>query len=127
MIEIGTDGPADISDIRSRLSALNLGDVQVQTFGAPDDVLIRVEQQGEVAENDLSAVEKIRTELGEGVEYRRVEVVGPKVSGELVFCSFVRLLRLVDGRACAHRPNAIDERKRSVWSMGAQAPIDQTQ
>ncbi len=84
MIEIGTDGPANISDIRSRLSALNLGDVQVQTFGAPDDVLIRVEQQGEVAENDLSAVEKIRAELGEGVEYRRVEVVGPKVSGELV-------------------------------------------
>ncbi|MEQ9520198.1 MAG: protein translocase subunit SecF [Parvibaculum sp.] len=84
MIEIATEGPADIADIRSRLSALNLGDVQVQTFGAPNDVLIRVEQQGEAAGNDLSAVDKIKAELGDGVEYRRVEVVGPKVSGELV-------------------------------------------
>lgn len=84
MIEIATEGPADISDIRSRLSALNLGDVQVQTFGAPNDVLIRVEQQGEIADNDLNAVDKIKAELGDGVEYRRVEVVGPKVSDELV-------------------------------------------
>ncbi|MBD3669128.1 MAG: protein translocase subunit SecF, partial [Kangiella sp.] len=29
-------------------------------------------------------VEKIKAELGDGVEYRRVEVVGPKVSAELV-------------------------------------------
>ncbi|MEQ9144893.1 MAG: protein translocase subunit SecF [Parvibaculaceae bacterium] len=84
MIEIGTEGPADIGDIRSRLAALNLGDVQVQEFGEPTDVLIRVEQQGETAESDQNVVEKIKAELGDGVEYRRVEVVGPKVSAELV-------------------------------------------
>ena len=84
MIEIGTDGPADIGDIRSRLAALNLGDVQVQEFGEPTDVLIRVEQQGETAESDQSVVDKIKAELGDGVEYRRVEVVGPKVSSELI-------------------------------------------
>lgn len=84
MIEIGTEGPADIGDIRSRLAALNLGDVQVQEFGEPTDVLIRVEQQGENAESDQNVVEKIKAELGDGVEYRRVEVVGPKVSAELV-------------------------------------------
>jgi preprotein translocase SecF subunit len=84
MIEIGTDGPADIGDIRSRLSNLNLGDVQVQEFGAPNDVLIRVEQQGDIEGSDQDVVQSIREELGEGVEYRRVEVVGPKVSSELV-------------------------------------------
>jgi preprotein translocase subunit SecF len=84
MIEIGTEGPADIGDIRSRLSALDLGDVQVQEFGAPDDVLIRVGQQSESEGSDQNVVEAIRGELGEGVEYRRVEVVGPKVSSELV-------------------------------------------
>ncbi len=86
MIEIGTEGPADIGDLRSRLSALNLGDVQVQEFGAPNDVLIRVEQQTEAdgEGSDQNVVELIRGVLGEGVEYRRVEVVGPKVSSELV-------------------------------------------
>jgi len=84
MIEIGTEGPADIGDIRSRLSNLNLGDVQVQEFGAPNDVLIRVEQQSDAEGSDQNVVQTIRDELGEGVEYRRVEVVGPKVSSELV-------------------------------------------
>ncbi len=84
MIEIGTEGPADIGDLRSRLSSLNLGDVQVQEFGAPDDVLIRVEQQAETDGSDQNVVDIIRAELGEDVEYRRVEVVGPKVSSELV-------------------------------------------
>ncbi|WOF73905.1 protein translocase subunit SecF [Parvibaculaceae bacterium PLY_AMNH_Bact1] len=84
MIEIGTEGPADIGDLRNRLSSLNLGDVQVQEFGAPNDVLIRVEQQTETEGSDQSVVELIRGELGDGVEYRRVEVVGPKVSSELV-------------------------------------------
>jgi len=84
MIEIETEGPADVGEIRGRLSALNLGDVQVQTFGAPNDVLIRVEQQDEAVASDQNVVEAIRAELGDGVEYRRVDVVGPKVSSELV-------------------------------------------
>ncbi len=84
MIEISTPTPADIGDIRSRLSRLNFGDVQVQEFGTPTEVLIRVEQQSEGAAADQNVVERIRAELGDGVEYRRVEVVGPKVSAELV-------------------------------------------
>lgn len=84
IIEMQTDGPADISDIRSRLSAMELGDVQVQEFGAPDDVLIRIEEQpgGELAQQ--AVVSNIRDTFAEqNVEFRRVEVVGPRVSGEL--------------------------------------------
>lgn len=85
LIEIGTkDGPADLSGLRSTLGKLGLGDVEIQEFGAPTDVLIRVEEQsgGETAQQVVVA--KIKDALGDGVEYRRVEVVGPKVSGELV-------------------------------------------
>lgn len=84
VIEMKTDGPADISDIRSKLSDLDLGDVQVQEFGAPDDVLIRIEEQpgGELAQQVV--VTNIReTFEADNVEFRRVEVVGPRVSGEL--------------------------------------------
>ncbi len=44
LVEIGTDGPADLGAIRSSLDGLQLGDVQVQEFGADDAVLIRVER-----------------------------------------------------------------------------------
>lgn len=44
LIEIGTEGPADISAIRTSLGGLDLGDVQVQEFGSDDAVLIRVER-----------------------------------------------------------------------------------
>ncbi|MBN9670483.1 protein translocase subunit SecF [Roseibium aggregatum] len=84
LIEIKTDGPADIAAIRSDLSSLNLGDVQVQEFGGTDDILIRVEEQpgGELAQQ--SVAQRIRTIFeGQNVDFRRVEVVGPRVSGEL--------------------------------------------
>ena len=66
------------------LSTLGLGEVQLQQFGAPNDVLIRIAEQpgGETAQQE--AVNKVRGALGNEVEYRRVEVVGPRVSGELL-------------------------------------------
>ena len=84
IIEIKTDGPADIGFIRSELSSLQLGDVQVQEFGAPDDILIRIEEQpgGELAQQ--AVVSKVRTIFADdNVDFRRVEVVGPRVSSEL--------------------------------------------
>ncbi len=93
LIEVGTEGPADIGAIRGILSPLGFGEVEVQEFGAPDDVLIRIEEQsggGTEREAELAqqaAVTATRAALDAafpGIEYRRVEVVGPKVSGELV-------------------------------------------
>src|SRR4029077_8143361 len=61
-----------------------LGDFQLQQFGGPNDVLIRISQQpgGDAAQQQ--AVDKVRNALGDAVEYRRVEVVGPSVSTELL-------------------------------------------
>ncbi|MGI9406346.1 MAG: protein translocase subunit SecF [Hyphomicrobiaceae bacterium] len=84
IIEIrNKDGAADLGDLRSKLGGLGLGDVQVQQFGAPSDVLIRAELQegGEKAQQVV--VNKIKAALGDGVDYRRTEVVGPTVSTEL--------------------------------------------
>lgn len=93
LIEIETKGgPADIGEIRSQLGTLGFGDVQVQEFGAPNDVLIRIVQQegGEQAQQDV--VTKIRTLFGDTVNYRRVEVVGPRVSGELALNGSIAVL-----------------------------------
>ncbi|MBR2691730.1 MAG: protein translocase subunit SecDF [Aquamicrobium sp.] len=76
-------GPADIADIRGKLSELNIGDVQVQQFGSPTDVLIRVAAQEEGDNAEQSVIDKVRAELQDKYDFRRVEVVGPTVSSEL--------------------------------------------
>ncbi len=77
-------GPADLQQLRTTLDGLELGEVQLQQFGADTDVLIRVAQQPGGEEAQQIAAGKIRTALGDSVEYRRVEVVGPSVSSELL-------------------------------------------
>src|SRR5207237_9285052 len=93
LIEVQSkSGPADLAKMRSTLSRLNLGDVPLQQFGGPTDVLIRVAQQpgGDAAQQ--AAVGKVREALGNEVDYRRVEVVGPRVSTELLAYSAMGLV-----------------------------------
>ena len=90
-------GPADIAKMRSTLGGLGLGEVQLQQFGAPTDVLIRIAEQpgGDAAQQ--AAVQKVRGALGNEVEYRRVEVVGPRVSGELLSYGIIGLMLAIFG------------------------------
>jgi preprotein translocase subunit SecF len=85
-------GPADLAKMRATLGGLNLGDVQLQQFGAPTDVLIRVAQQPGGEEAQAAAIAKVRQALGDEVDYRRVEVVGPRVSTELLAYSTIGLV-----------------------------------
>jgi preprotein translocase subunit SecF len=85
LMEVQTKaGPADLAKMRATMGSLHLGDFQLQQFGAPDDVLIRISEQpgGDAAQQ--VAVQKVRDALGTEVDYRRVEVVGPSVSTELL-------------------------------------------
>src|SRR6516165_10040022 len=85
-------GPADLAKMRGTIDGLKLGEAQLQQFGAPTDVLIRIPEQpgGEAAQQ--AAVTKVRGALGDEVDYRRVEVVGPRVSGELLSYGVVGLM-----------------------------------
>ncbi|WP_068317628.1 protein translocase subunit SecF [Polycladidibacter hongkongensis] len=84
LIEIRSkQGPADLSQVRATLGSLQLGDVQVQEFGEPEEVLIRIEHQGEAEDSQQEVITKVRGALSDAYEFRRTEVVGPRVSGEL--------------------------------------------
>ncbi len=87
LLEVRLPQPADLGELRRTLGELDLGQVQLQHFGSERDVLIRIERQEGDAQAQLAAVERIkqllRERFGEGVEFRRSEYVGPKVSGEL--------------------------------------------
>jgi preprotein translocase subunit SecF len=85
LMEVQTKaGPADLARMRSTIGTLQLGDFQLQQFGAPDDVLIRISEQPGGDQAQQAAVQKVREALGDQVDYRRVEVVGPSVSTELL-------------------------------------------
>ncbi len=99
MIEVGTEAASDIGRIRSIVSGLGLGDVQVQTFGSDNAVLIRLEQStgGEQAQQKAVAGVKaaLNRDYGAPVTYRRIELVGPKVSGDLVNAGVLAVLLAV--------------------------------
>lgn len=84
LIEAKTDGPANLSELRGDMSGLGLGEVTLQEFGAPDDVLIRIQKQEGGEKAQQAAIEKVKAKLGDRViEYRRTEFVGPTVGAEL--------------------------------------------
>ena len=90
LIEAGMPGPAaDLAAMRSTLQDLGLGEIALQEFGGPANVLIRVQRQEGGEQAQLAAVEKVKTALaerfGKDVSYRRVEFVGPKVSEDLLW------------------------------------------
>jgi len=74
---------ADLAEIRSRLGDLNLGDVQVQEFGDPSEVLIRIEKQDGGDNAQQSALAKVSSVMNDDHTLRRQEVVGGTVSSEL--------------------------------------------
>ncbi len=77
-------GTADLAALRHIGETLKLGEMEVQSFGTPADVIMRIGLQpgGDAAQQE--AVVKVKAALGDGYDYRRTEVVGPRVSGELV-------------------------------------------
>ncbi len=85
-------GPANLAQMRTTLNGLGLGEVQLQQFGAPTDVLLRLAEQPGGEQAQQAAVAKVRASLGDSVEYRRVEVVGPRVSTEFLTSGTIGLM-----------------------------------
>ncbi len=99
LIEVQSTAPeADLADLRAKLESLELGDVEVQGIGTPRDVLIRIATQpgGDAAQQE--AVSRVQATLGaEDYDYRRVEVVGPRVSSELAWSGSLSIVFTIIG------------------------------
>jgi preprotein translocase subunit SecF len=104
VIEIKTETTPDLSHMRETLNGLGLGEVSIQEFGTPDNLLIRMKQQegDDVAAAQKAAIEKVQAtlneEFGEGkVDYRRTEFVGPQVGKELKIAGLLAVLIAISG------------------------------
>ncbi|CAC9654367.1 protein translocase subunit SecF [bacterium endosymbiont of Bathymodiolus sp. 5 South] len=80
LLEVGYQRDVDLADVRATLSEAKFKGVNVQYFGSTKEILIRLEPQS-ISSAKLSS--KIIYLLGDDVDIRRVEFVGPKVGEEL--------------------------------------------
>lgn len=85
IMEVRTPQAADIGRVRGAVSALNLGDVGVQEFGSPDQLLVRLPVQADEAgtQRAVNAVRAALEATTPGTRILRVEAVGNRVSAEL--------------------------------------------
>jgi preprotein translocase subunit SecF len=88
---------ADLAKMRATVGSLGLGEVQLQQFGTPRDVLIRVSQQPGGEQAQQAALAKIKAALGDEVTYRQEAVVGPRISTELLAYSAIGLMTAIFG------------------------------
>ncbi len=86
LIEIKTENNLiNISQIRKSFLKMNLGDVNVKNFGSENEFLVKIEMSDSTNANFINSIKKqLSNDLGNEVNFRRVENVGPKVSNELL-------------------------------------------
>lgn len=84
VMEVRTQQTANLAEMRSTLDDLKIGEVALQEFGSDKDVLIRIPNSTDNNMDTNVIVDKVKAALGDNVEYRKVETIGPKVGSELV-------------------------------------------
>jgi len=85
LVQIKFTGPAPIAEMRKIIGRLNVGDFNIQEFGSPNELLVRVQRvEGTNGESQAEIVEKaLREKYGKNFIVDRVEMVGPKVGRDL--------------------------------------------
>ena len=82
VIEMKFDNTFSSDRLRNSLNKLNLGDVKVKVFGSNIEFLATIEKKGD--NNFISTIKNhLEKDLSQTINFRRVEVVGSKISEEL--------------------------------------------
>ncbi len=84
LIELKSESPINVEEMRAKLNTVNLDDVNLQTIGEnSDEIMIRAQAKNLNEKEQMAAVKEIKSVLGDSYDYRRVELVGPQVGSEL--------------------------------------------
>jgi preprotein translocase SecF subunit len=84
VMEIRAPQEINVGILREKLSKLDIGEVYLQEFGSKNDILVRIPSSIDNLSDQKLSLEKVKSCIGDGVEYRKIEKIGPKVGGELV-------------------------------------------
>jgi preprotein translocase subunit SecF len=98
LAQIRFEEAPDIAKVRSALNALDVGIGEVQTFGTPNEILIRLQlsQNAENLTTELKAALQAQFP-GQSIDFRRVETVGPKIGSELKGKAFFAVFTAIIG------------------------------
>ena len=83
MVEAKFSQVPNLSELRSKIEKLQIGNSEIQEFGDPNTILIRLEKIDDNNITQEEIIQKLKNELQSDTDYRRVEFVGPKVGKEL--------------------------------------------
>jgi preprotein translocase subunit SecF len=90
LIQVETERPADVGQLRNALQARGIPNAEIQTFGSDREIVVRarVAREGTDANDTQATAEAVGqaldATLGAGTyQLLRTEAVGPKVGGEL--------------------------------------------
>ncbi|PZQ44030.1 MAG: protein translocase subunit SecF [Micavibrio aeruginosavorus] len=101
LIEIATEQTPELASLREDLNNLDLGEISIQEFGAPNNLLIRVPAQDSADPAvQKAAVDKVKAGIEtdyQNVDYRRVEFVGPQVGQELKVKGLIAVVAAIVG------------------------------
>ncbi|RMH62618.1 MAG: protein translocase subunit SecF [Zetaproteobacteria bacterium] len=95
LVEVRFDHAPNIADVRKALVPAGYGQAVIQQFGAANEILIRVQNKGDIESSKISTaiLDALNTAFGaDAVEMRRVEYVGPQVGEELTRAGILAVL-----------------------------------
>ncbi|EJF97576.1 protein-export membrane protein SecD [Bartonella vinsonii subsp. arupensis Pm136co] len=94
-MSITTKAPANLATLRSKLSTLNIGEITLQNIDNANTVLIRMQKQSGSEAQQSVAIDKVKTAVHTiypDATFDQIEVVGPKISGELATAAFTAVI-----------------------------------
>ena len=93
LIEVRFKENIDLNNLRMKMDKLDLGEIQLQTIGNENDIVIKVQDKKNNENKRIETIQIIKKSLSDkSVEYRRAEFVGPKVGSELVNAGIIAVI-----------------------------------
>lgn len=93
LMEVKDEQVIDLDKLRHEMAGLNIGEINLQTIGeSGTEVMIRAQAKNLDEKEQMKAVNEIKKILGNDVEIRKVELVGPQVGEELKVAGVVSSL-----------------------------------
>lgn len=84
LMELKSENKINVEDLRKQLSTVDLDEINLQSIGETgNEVVLRAQAKNLDEKQQMAVVNQIKSTLGNAYEYRRVELVGPQVGGEL--------------------------------------------
>lgn len=84
LMELKSENKINVEELRKQLSTVELDEINLQSIGETgNEVVLRAQAKNLDEKQQMAVVNQIKSTLGSAYEYRRVELVGPQVGGEL--------------------------------------------